>query len=92
MHETGIVRNLVRKMVDAAEEAGAVRVSGAEIWLGALSQFSPTHFKDHFDDDARGTIAAGARLAITLSDDVSDANAQHVMIRSLELDIEDAEA
>jgi len=92
MHETGIVRDLVRRLVDAATEAGAERVSRAEIWLGALSQFSPAHFKEHYEDEAAGTIAEGARLDIVLSDDVSDPNAQHVMIRSLDLDFADLEA
>ena len=74
MHETGIVRDLVRRLEQAAHEAGAERVSGVEVWLGALSQFSPEHFREHFEDEARGTVAEGAALRIETSDD-ADASA-----------------
>lgn len=89
MHETGIVRDLVRWVEEAARQAGAERVGGVTIWLGALSQFSPLHFREHFDDEARGTIAAGAALSIETSDDIGDPNAQSVMIRSLDLEVPD---
>jgi hydrogenase nickel incorporation protein HypA/HybF len=64
MHEMGIVRDLVRRLEQAARDAGAERVSGAVVWLGALSNFSPQHFRIHFDAEARGTIAEGAVLKI----------------------------
>ena len=89
MHETGIVRDLVRKVEQAGREAGAMRVARVGVWLGALSQFSPHHFREHFDDEARGTIAEGAELGIEASSDLRDPNAQSVMIRSLDLDVPD---
>lgn len=87
MHETGIVRDLVRRVESAAEDAGAIRVVGISVWLGALSQFSPAHFREHFDDEARGTLAQHAKLSIEVSDDPGDANALSVMIRDLELEV-----
>ena len=90
MHETGIVRDLVGKIVKAGTEAGAVRVARVEVWLGALSQFSRSHFRDHFDEEVRGTIAEGAALGVEASDDPSDPNAQSVMICGLELDVPEA--
>ncbi len=89
MHETGIVRDLIRRVVAGAREAGAVRVVGVSVWLGALSQFSVAHFREHFDDESRGTIAEGAILTIEVSTDVANPDAQAVMMRSLELDVED---
>lgn len=62
-------------------------MSGVEIWLGALSQFSPHHFREHYDDEARGTIAQDARLDITASDDAADPDAMHVLIRSVDLEV-----
>ena len=44
MHETGIVKDLVHRLEKAAIDASARRVSGAHVWLGALSQFSAEHF------------------------------------------------
>jgi len=90
MHETGIVRDLVHRVEASARAAGAVRVSGISVWLGALSQFSPAHFREHFDDEARGTLAESARLDIESSTDLSDPNALVVMIRDLELEVENS--
>lgn len=89
MHETGIVRDLVQRLLQAAADAGARRVSGVSVWLGALSQFSPQHFREHYDDEARGTVAEGAELRITSSDDVTDPNAQHVVLQSVDLDVDE---
>lgn len=87
MHETGIVRDLVRRIERAAWEAHADRVAAVHVWLGAMSQFSPTHFREHFDDEARGTIAEGAALEIEVSQDVRHPQAQSVMMQSLDLDV-----
>ncbi len=89
MHETGIVRNLVRRLETVAQEAGAERVSGVVVWLGALSQFSPEHFREHFDEEARGTLAERAALRIELSEDVEHPHAQNVMMQSVDLDVPD---
>lgn len=87
MHETGIVRDLVRRVEQAASEAGASKVVGVTVRIGALSQFSPEHFREHFDQEVRGTIAESAALGIEMSDDALEPNAQSIMIRSLELEI-----
>ena len=87
MHETGIVKDLVHRLERAAVNAGAIRVSGAHVRLGALSQFSPEHFREHFVDEARGTIAEGAVLVIAQSDDPLDPAAQHVLVESVDLEV-----
>jgi hydrogenase nickel incorporation protein HypA/HybF len=92
MHESRIVRDLVRRLERAAQDAGAERVSGAVVWLGALSQFSPEHFREHFDDEARGTLAAGAALRIETSQDIGHPHAQHVMMRGIDFDVPDRSA
>jgi hydrogenase nickel incorporation protein HypA/HybF len=92
MHETGIVRDLVRRLEHVARDANAEAVSGVEVWLGALSQFSPEHFREHFEDEARGTIAEGAALKILASDDPADPDALHVVIKSVDLEVQQSEA
>jgi hydrogenase nickel incorporation protein HypA/HybF len=87
MHETRIVRDLVRRVERAAREAGAERVSGVVVWLGALSQFSPEHFRQHFDDEVRGTFAEGATLTIETSTDIGHPHAQEVVMRSVEIEV-----
>ena len=87
MHETGVVRDLIRRLEQAARGAGAERVSGAVVWLGALTNLSPEHFREHFDDEARGTLAEGAMLTIETSQDTVHPHAQDVMMRSIDLDV-----
>ncbi|MGF6793399.1 hydrogenase/urease maturation nickel metallochaperone HypA [Paraburkholderia sp. 35.1] len=91
MHESGIVRNLVHRLEIAAQENRALRVSGVDVWLGALSQFSPEHFREHFTDEARGTLAEGAALRIEVSQEVRHPDAQDVMITGIEFDVPDGE-
>jgi hydrogenase nickel incorporation protein HypA/HybF len=86
MHETALVRDVVRRIVDFARATDACRVIGAKIWLGALSHLSPEHFRAHFAIEAQGTIAAGAILDIEVSGDLDNPHAQHVQLESIDLD------
>ena len=86
MHETGIVRDLIRRVEATARANGAVRVSGVRVWLGALTQFSADHFREHFDEDASGTLVEGATLVITASDDEGDPRAQSVLLESVDIE------
>jgi hydrogenase nickel incorporation protein HypA/HybF len=85
MHETGLVRDLVRRVEVSARDAGAEKVVGVTVWLGALSQMSPEHFREHFEAEVRGTLAEGAALTLESSDDPTHPNAQSVMLQSVEL-------
>lgn len=87
MHESGIIHNLVHRLEAAARDAGAERISGATVWLGALSQISAEHFREHFDTEARGTVAEGANLIIEVSNDLAAQDAQSVVLRSVELEV-----
>lgn len=90
MHETGIVKELVRQLERIARDAGAEAIEGVRVSLGALSQFSPKHFREHFEEEVRGTLAQDARLEIIESGDPTDPDALHVVIRSVDLDIPEA--
>ena len=92
MHESGIVRDLVRRVEQARQEAGATRIAAISVWLGALTQFSDHHFREHFEEDAQGTAAETARLHLELSDDPLHPDAQRVILRSIELEVPDAAA
>jgi hydrogenase nickel incorporation protein HypA/HybF len=86
MHETALVRDVVRRINDLARATGARCVAGAKVWLGALSHLSAEHFRDHYAIEAQGTAAAGATLVIGVSDDLDDPHAQHVRLESVDLD------
>lgn len=86
MHETALVRDVVQRMTQVARSTGACRVARATIWLGALSHLSASHFREHFAVEARETVAAGASLEITVSDDPNHPQAQHVRLESVDLE------
>lgn len=86
MHEAKLMTNLMRQITDIAKQERARRVSGVSVWLGALSHFSAEHFAEHFKDASDGTLAEGARLDLTVSDDLQDADAQEVVLRSVEVE------
>jgi hydrogenase nickel incorporation protein HypA/HybF len=88
MHETALVRDVVHRIEDLVRSIGARRVTGAKIWLGALSHLSAEHFREHFAIAARDTPAAGAVLEIEVSDDPEDPNAQHILLESVDLEQE----
>lgn len=88
MHEMSLMRGLMRQIESLAEREGAREVTSIRLRLGALSHFSPEHFREHFAQVAPGTRAAGATLEITTSDDVHDPHAQDVLIESVEVEVE----
>ena len=59
------------------------RITRVDVRLGALSHFTPEHFREHFVDASRGTLAEGAAVHAEL-DDVHAARATGVVLESLE--------
>jgi hydrogenase nickel incorporation protein HypA/HybF len=86
MHEATLMKGLMRRIEQIARDQEAVRVVGVSVWLGALSHMSPEHFVEHFDEAAAGTIAEGARLNATASDDIRHVSAQDVLLESIEVE------
>ena len=86
MHEQALMRDLIRRIVGVAESEGATGVTKVSVRLGALSHFTPEHFREHFRDSARGTIAEGAVVEAVLEASATDPNAQGVMLESVEIE------
>ena len=86
MHEASLIRDLLRKIDDVSREHGGAPVRSLTVRLGALSHFSPEHFREHFDVASPGSPAAGARLEIVMCDDMGAPHAQSVLLESLELE------
>jgi hydrogenase nickel incorporation protein HypA/HybF len=86
MHEQAVMRDLVSRIVTVAEAEGASGVTRISVRLGALSHFTPEHFREHYRDAARGTIAEGAEVEAVLDDDTTDRNAQGVVLESVEVE------
>ena len=83
MHEKALMDDLMAKILGVAAAQGDARVTQIKVWLGALSHFTPEHFREHFDDAARGTAAEGAEIMATLDDDIADPRAQGVVLESV---------
>lgn len=87
MHERALMQDLMRKIEEVALADGATRVTRIEVRLGALSHFTPEHFREHFVDASRATIAEGAEVEATLDDDIADARARDVVLVSVEVEL-----
>jgi hydrogenase nickel incorporation protein HypA/HybF len=87
MHEASLTLNLVHRIDEIAKCEGARRIVRVSVWLGALSHMSAEHFAEHFQHAATGTIAEGARLDVTVSDDPDHANAQDLLLKSVAVEI-----
>ena len=86
MHERKLMGDLMAKILGVAAAEGAARVTRVSVRLGALSHFTPDHFREHFEDAARGTIAAGADVVAQVEDDVASPFARDVVLASVEIE------
>ncbi len=86
MHEASLISGLMRRIDAVARADGARRVVGISVWIGALCHLSAEHFTEHFEHASNGTIAEGARLDVTVSDDTHDTNAQDIVLRHVEVE------
>lgn len=85
MHEFSLMADLMRKIEQVAAEHDAARVTRVRVWLGALAHITPEHFREHFEDGTRGTVAEGAELEVETSDDDAHPEAQQILLRSLDV-------
>ena len=85
MHEYGLVEDLVRKVGRIAAAEGAVRVTRVRLWAGALTHLSEPNLRSLWAELARGSVASGAELLITVSDDPSDPRAQSLLLQSVDV-------
>jgi hydrogenase nickel incorporation protein HypA/HybF len=85
MHEAGLIRDLLVKIGQLAEQESAQAVTRVSVWLGALSHISADHFREHFENETGGSIAENAELEIETSDDIDHPQAQDILLRSIEI-------
>jgi len=83
MHEHALMNDLMTKIIAVSDAEGGAPVTGVSVWLGALSHFTPEHFREHFVEAARGTCAEGAAVQTELDDDITNPRAQGVVLESV---------
>jgi hydrogenase nickel incorporation protein HypA/HybF len=89
VHEKHLTEDLVHRIEAIAAEEGGRRVTRIHVRLGALSHFTPEHFREHFDEAAAGTVAEGATVDADLATDPTAADAQGVLLDSVEVELPD---
>jgi hydrogenase nickel incorporation protein HypA/HybF len=77
--------DLLRKVLAVAEAEGAEAVLRIRVRLGALSHFTPEHFREHWEDASRGTLAQGAEVDARLDGELTGEAAQGVVLESVEV-------
>ncbi|MBU0518977.1 hydrogenase maturation nickel metallochaperone HypA [bacterium] len=85
MHESSLIENLIKKIENVVGEQKAAEVRAVRVKLGALTNISADHFREHFVIGSKGTIAENADLDIAVSDDIYDPNAQQILLEGLEV-------
>jgi hydrogenase nickel incorporation protein HypA/HybF len=86
VHERALMQDVMRRIEEVALADGAARVTRVAVRLGALSHFTPDHFREHFADASRGTIAEGAEVDALVVGEVTDARARDVILESVEVE------
>lgn len=86
MHEAALMDDLIAKIVEVSAEHGGAKVRRVTVWLGALSHFTPEHFREHFTSAAAGTVAEGALVEAVLDDDLTDRRAEGVVLERVDLE------
>jgi hydrogenase nickel incorporation protein HypA/HybF len=81
------MRGLMTKLESIVREQHATRVKKVRVWLGALSHFSAEHFREHFEEASRGTLAEDAAIEIEVSTNIVDPRAQDVILESIDVEV-----
>jgi hydrogenase nickel incorporation protein HypA/HybF len=92
VHEKHLTEDLVRKLEALAAEEGGTHVTRIRVRLGALSHFTPEHFREHFGEAAAGTVAEGAAVQAELETDPTAPGAQGVVLETVEFELAREEA
>jgi len=86
MHESSLLSDMVGKIEMVARVEGASRVTDVTVRLGALTQISPSHLREHFVEAVIGTIAEGAELHVVAAEDPADPGALDILLDSIEVE------
>lgn len=87
MHEMSLFKPLLRRLEQIAEEESSPSIAGATVRLGAFAPISPEHFREHWDEFTRGTIADGAALTVVRDDDEGSPHAQSIVLECVEIEV-----
>lgn len=79
------MKDLMEKIKTVSENEQDQPVAAVTVRLGALSHISADHFREHFVEASRGTIAENAQLKVVVLEDINDPLAQEIILESIEI-------
>lgn len=85
MHERALMDDVVRKVLSVAEVEHADRIVRIRVRLGVFSHFTPEHFREHWVDASRGTLAEGSEVDAEVDPGLDGEAAQGVVLESVEV-------
>jgi hydrogenase nickel incorporation protein HypA/HybF len=89
MHEHALIRDVMARIGEVARAEGATRVTAVRVRIGALAHVTPEHFREHFEDAARGTVAEGATVHAEVVGEATSATARDVVVETVEVELAD---
>jgi hydrogenase nickel incorporation protein HypA/HybF len=87
VHEQALMSDVMREIERVAAGEGASRVTRVAVRFGPLSHFTPEHFREHFVDASRGTIAEGADVDARLDGEITGDRARDVVLEAVEVEV-----
>jgi hydrogenase nickel incorporation protein HypA/HybF len=90
VHEAGLARDLIRRAEDLALAEGARRVTAITVRIGGLASVTGEHLREHFLNEARGTLAEGAIVEVVEGpsgeEAISDPHALDLLLVGIEVE------
>ena len=86
MHERKLFEDFMRKIESVATEQGATRVTAVRARVGELSHLTPEHFREHFVDASRGSVAEGAKVDVEIIPGATHPLARELVLGSIEIE------
>jgi hydrogenase nickel incorporation protein HypA/HybF len=86
MHESSLLADLIKKILELAQQAGALKVVKVTLQIGALANISAEHLREHFVEAVAGTIIEGAQLVAIESSDVYAPTAQDILLKDIDVE------
>lgn len=85
MHEFSLMKDLLKKIEQIAQENQPNQLQSVTVVLGALSHISAPHFREHFQQAVAGSDLESVGLEIECDADIHSPTAQDILLKSVDL-------
>ena len=85
MHESGLMRGLIKQLDELAQSHGSDRIVGVKLNIRESGGYSAEHFRDHFHAASTGSSAEDAAVDIEVVADELHLGSPQITIVSIEV-------